>query len=498
MLGFNGGRLGSKNVIEQNGIVSPSSDPDYDDVGLILNGGDFVDGSKYAATVTATGVDLSTTQNFNRDSYSVLDNDVFSVPDQGQFDLSTNNFTIEGWVYRYSASSNNTFRNIFGKRRGSGGAVRYLYFTLYTGNRFFLYGTSNGSSWDIANAVDTGVALGADTWTHYAVCRQGSSIRIFIAGTLATTITTTASIINDSTAPFQIGTDGSANAFDGGRLAGIRVTNGTARYTANFTPPTAIFDAGTTGFKASGVWTIPEVSRLRRTFVWPGDNPLVLAGLSLYLDAGDTNSYPGTGTTWTDLSGNGNNGTLINMDGANFDSANGGSLTFNGTNEYVSETSSLSDSFWQGNWTASFWVNFDTLGTATTGADDRPLLQHGSNATRKGLHLTQRNTRIHFGLYGDDLQGTEVLSTGTWYNVVYTLDNSNYAKQIYLNGVLDNSHTGGGAYTGTGTNTRIGGKVLSFGSLFDGFMSSCNFYNRVLTDSEVTQNFDFFKGRFGL
>jgi len=106
MLGFNGGRLGSKNVIEQNGIVGPSSDPNYDDVGLILNGGDFVDGSKYAATVTATGVDLDASNtNFGNASYSVLDIDTFTVPDQGQFDLSTNDFTIEGWVYRYAVAT---------------------------------------------------------------------------------------------------------------------------------------------------------------------------------------------------------------------------------------------------------------------------------------------------------------------------------------------------------------------------------------------------------
>jgi len=228
-------------------------------------------------------------------------------------------------------------------------------------------------------------------------------------------------------------------------------------------------------------------------------SPLIVTdGLVLLLDAGNTKSYPGSGTTWTDLSGQGNNGTLTNMDGANLDSANGGSFTFDGTDEYVSETSSLSDSFWQGNWTASFWVNFDTLNTTTTGGGDKPLLHHGVNGTRTGLHLTQRNTRIHFGLFSDDLQGTKVLSTGTWYNVVFTLNNSTYVKQNYLNGVLDNSHTGGGAYAGTGTNTRIGGKVLNFGLLFDGFMSSCIFYNRVLTASEIQQNFNATRGRYGI
>jgi len=225
---------------------------------------------------------------------------------------------------------------------------------------------------------------------------------------------------------------------------------------------------------------------------------VVTDGLVLALDAADTSSYPGSGTTWFDLSGNGNNGTLTNMDGANLDSANGGSFTFDGTDEYISETSSLSDNFWQGSWTASFWVNFDTLNTTTSGGGDKPLLHHGVNGTRTGLHLTQRNTRIHFGLYSDDLQGTKVLSTGTWYNVVFTLNNSTYVKQNYLNGVFDNSHTGGGAYIGTGTNTRIGGKVLTFGLLFDGFMSSCNFYNRVLTASEIQQNFNALRGRFGI
>ena len=223
---------------------------------------------------------------------------------------------------------------------------------------------------------------------------------------------------------------------------------------------------------------------------------IITDGLVLALDAGNPKSYPGSGTTWTDLSGNGNNGTLVN--GVGYNSGNGGSLGFDATDDYVSETSSLSDTFWQGNWTASFWVNFDILSTVSSGSEDKPLVHHGVNGTRTGLHLTQRNTRIHFGLFSDDLQGTKVLSTGTWYNVVFTLNNSSYVKQNYLNGVLDNSHTGGGAYTGTGTNTRIGGKVLTFGLWFDGFMSSCSFYNRVLTASEIQQNFNATRSRYSI
>jgi hypothetical protein len=60
---------------------------------------------------------------------------------------------------------------------------------------------------------------------------------------------------------------------------------------------------------------------------------IVTSGLVLALDAADKNSYPGSGTTWTDLSGNGNNGTLVN--GPTFSSANGGSIVFDGVDDYV-------------------------------------------------------------------------------------------------------------------------------------------------------------------
>ena len=60
---------------------------------------------------------------------------------------------------------------------------------------------------------------------------------------------------------------------------------------------------------------------------------LVMNGLVLALDAANPKSYPGSGTTWTDLSGRGNTGTLTN--GPTYSSANGGSLVFDGTNDYV-------------------------------------------------------------------------------------------------------------------------------------------------------------------
>ncbi len=219
------------------------------------------------------------------------------------------------------------------------------------------------------------------------------------------------------------------------------------------------------------------------------------SGLVLALDAGNTKSYPGSGTTWTDISGRGNNGTLTN--GPTYSSANGGSLVFDGTDDYVAPLG-LTATFWQGNWTASFWVNFDTISTTSSGSGDKTIVQHGSSSLRGGLHLCQRNSVAYFGLFSDDLSGLTTLSTGRWYNIVYTLNNTSFAKQIYLNATLDNSHTGGGAYVGSTNNARIGGVVLIFGLYFDGFMSNCTFYNRVLTAAEIQQNFNATRGRFGI
>ena len=226
-----------------------------------------------------------------------------------------------------------------------------------------------------------------------------------------------------------------------------------------------------------------------------GGGGIVTTNLVLHLDAGNSSSYSGSGTTWTDLSGQGNHATLVN--GVGYSSSDGGYLTFDGGDDYVSETSGLSDSFLQANWTISFWVKFNTLSTSTAGTLDKILLHHGSSSSRNGLHFVQRNSRFHFGLYGDDLEGSATLSTGTWYNVVYTLNNTSYAKQIYINGSLDNSNTGGGAYTGTGTNTKIGGKVLSFGMHIYGNIAKVIAYSSVLSATEILHNYNIDKSTYG-
>ena len=213
-------------------------------------------------------------------------------------------------------------------------------------------------------------------------------------------------------------------------------------------------------------------------------------------------SYPSTSTAdmlaSPDITNIGPKGTrnTASVIGASHNSSSS-TFSFDGTNAYLQDTTTLSDSFLQGNWTISFWVRFDTISILFTNGSDKALLHHGSNALRQGLHLCQRNSKILFGLYADDLESTSTVSTGTWYNLVFTLNNTSYAKQIYINGTLDNSHTGGGAYTGTGSNSRICGQVL-FGENLDGDLGVFTAYNRVLSASEIQENFNNFRGKFGI
>ena len=88
---------------------------------------------------------------------------------------------------------------------------------------------------------------------------------------------------------------------------------------------------------------------------------LVTDGLVLCVDAANTKSYPGSGTTWTDLSGKGNDGSLIN--GAAFDSGNNGSINIDGSNDRIDVAYSPTLAFSNGIISSEIWVYVDSLTT---------------------------------------------------------------------------------------------------------------------------------------
>jgi prepilin-type N-terminal cleavage/methylation domain-containing protein len=225
---------------------------------------------------------------------------------------------------------------------------------------------------------------------------------------------------------------------------------------------------------------------------------IITSGLVLRLDAGDTASYTGSGTTWLDLSGNNNNATLVN--GVGYNSSEGGVLVFDGVNDYISinnaSTLNLSSGLTVSIWFYSGTSTPSILYLKGTGVDPdqyNPLLRsNGYYAWTAGAFIrAQYNPPVNFIL------------PNTWYNLTVS-HTSGSNPSIYKNSILSTSHTyieGSGA-TALGTNTNPVGINIDIprGTIdnFNGRISSIFVYNRSLTATEVQQNFDAIKGRFGL
>jgi hypothetical protein len=219
---------------------------------------------------------------------------------------------------------------------------------------------------------------------------------------------------------------------------------------------------------------------------------IVNDGLVLYLDAGNSKSYPGTGTIWNDLSGNNNNGTLTNA--PTFSSANKGSIVFDGTNDYVDCGTGLSSS----SLTISLWVKFNSL-------SNQVLITKGNWDTNAASYsITYYNNQIRTDMFeSDSIYGTTTYSfvptLNIWYNLIFASNTNNSTWTEYINA---------SNVTFTSSNTyrtpRSGSYSVNIGRNtngnypFNGNISQVSIYNRALSSSEVSQNYNATKGRFSL
>ena len=155
--------------------------------------------------------------------------------------MGTGNFTVDFWAYDVKvADSDSTVVQI---GRGSHGAcIGYV----HSGGNFVLYLASSNSGWGIASAVSMGALPGA-AWVHYALVRNGNTWTTYRAGTQVSQFSSSASLyVGDE--DMQIGrytyTDNSTTNEMEGYVDELRVSKGVARWTANFTPPTAAYSTG--------------------------------------------------------------------------------------------------------------------------------------------------------------------------------------------------------------------------------------------------------------
>jgi hypothetical protein len=214
----------------------------------------------------------------------------------------------------------------------------------------------------------------------------------------------------------------------------------------------------------------------------------LLLGLVLNLDAGNTSSYPGSGTTWTDISGNGNTGTLTN--GPTYNSANSGSIVFDGTNDYVNLPANSINT--NADLTLSFWVRASSFATANTILSG--LNNTGHLQIRFGTSITL--THSYIVELGSFTGFTPALNT--IYNITITLTKGspNDTCELYVNGSFVSSVT---YIKPTFTISQpVLGVNYTVSEPFSGNMYNFMSYNRALSASEVLQNFNALRERYGL
>jgi len=237
-----------------------------------------------------------------------------------------------------------------------------------------------------------------------------------------------------------------------------------------------------------------------------GAGQIVVNGLVLYLDAASPRSYPGSGSTWTDRSGNGINGTLTN--GPTYNSSNGGSLTFDGLDDFGSTSCSQ---FQSGNNPLTMEVWFRWFGNGTNTANFLFAYGDDEGANRVPLIIISSSNSVQFEF--GSLSGvvySSTIQTNTWYQTVGTYDLS--STKVYLNGSLQNttSYSSAGIILsgGNGQTAGIGCLFSRFGNVgtgatrrygtFNGNISVVKYYNRALSATEVAQNFNATRSRYGL
>jgi hypothetical protein len=207
---------------------------------------------------------------------------------------------------------------------------------------------------------------------------------------------------------------------------------------------------------------------------------IVTSGLTFLLDAGFTPSYPKSGTSWTDLSFSGNNTTLVN--GPTYNSSNGGSISFDGTNDYGNAGTGLRI---ENNLTVAAWVNPSSF------ANQGNVQCQNSN---QGYRMRFQSDGT-FWMYsnGNTITSPSTYSLNNWYYTVGVF--SSTGLRMYINGSLVQSNSTPFSPSYSFANFIVGG-FSTTQELFQGRIANLSIYNRALSATEVLQNYNAQKYRY--
>ena len=317
--------------------------------------------------------------------------------------------------------------------------------------------------------------LDLNVWYNFVGVYNGSTITSYLNSAQSSQVSKTGNIATDS-GGFLIASYTSGSYHFTGNIAAVKVYNRAL----------------------SAAEVAQNYNALAPRFAVPS---IVTDGLVLNLDAGNTASYPGSGTTWTDISGNGNTGTLTN--GPTYSSADGGSIVFDGVDDRVDcgNLNTLS------NMTVQMFVKplsnsggykafIGAVGGTGQDYDSGFNIDMGPNSTSAFNYCNFEGGIYRIG--GGSNFMTSSIPFGTWVSICFTI--SPTYIQYYVNGIaqlganrLNNSTTTIGM-----NNLMIGRRPYSGGVVLNGNIANTQIYNRALSATEVSQNFEALRGRFGI
>jgi|688.fasta_scaffold38290_4 hypothetical protein len=424
-------------------------DPFVNNVSLLLDGQSLTDKSQNNFTVTNSSAAINTAE-FKYGNSSIYFNGSASlqISNSSKFNLGSSDFTIEAWIYPTIGSGAYA---IIAKSQGNYTTGYEWWFGInnspQNGVLQFTFVDASTTFYSVTNPN----ALSSNIWYHVAVSRVGSTIYLFVNGALvaSTSAVTIRNTSSDVTIGRDLETTGGAGRFYTGYVDDVRITKGFGRFTSAFTPPTA---------------------------------PLSLPGVV------------------TDLTKNKINSTLIA--GPTHSSTNGGSLLFDGGTQYINIGSNSNLILGTNDFALELWFK------PVSRAQLYPFLLHNEIGAGSAINCWQINDRhannptlatfwcYNYNAFSSSmLASTSAISNGNWYHLVITRIGNIFS--MYLNSVLQSTVTSsisvdGGASMNYGFNTTGQGG-------FNGNSSIIKVYKgKGLTSTEVLQNYNATKGRFGL
>jgi len=313
--------------------------------------------------------------------------DYLSVSDNAAFDF-TGNFTMEAWVYPNAISANN---GIVAQWTSS---LNFIFKIVTSGRPYF---AAYPGSTVVTQGTTTAVVV--NTWNHIAVTRSGSTIRLFVNGILDATTGTVSGTISGGN-PVTIGSVGTAEYLNG-YISNLRIVNGTAVYTANFTPPTQPLTA------------VANTSLLTCQTDQPNNN-------NVFLDSG-TNNFLVT------RNGNTTQGSFSPY-GSNW------SNYFDGTGDYLTAPSNAQFAFGTGAYTVEAWIYL-------TAFDSLESIIFGSGSTAGGFGFAAAQTGamlvVKYGTGTIATTNTGIVTLNQWYHVaVSRASTASNNTKFFLNGAL--------------------------------------------------------------